>query len=506
MSNTPNNTGLAVLLGAGPGAEGLLTREGEAWLRRCQCVIYDRLANPTLLSLAPESAEKIDVGKSPSRNSIPQEQINDLLTAKVREGKLTVRLKGGDPLLFGRGGEELDALCEAGLAFRIVPGVTAALAAGAYAGVSLTDRRFASTVAFVTGHEDPEKEASSVNYKALAGIDTVVFYMGVGRLGEICRSLLEAGRAPDTPAVAVENATTPHQRTIRATLATLPEIARAEALQAPAVVIIGKTTETSRRWGWFERLPLAGKCVLVTRSRRQASRLSAALAEYGAEVIEAPAIEITPPDDWGDLDAALGRLSEFDWLALSSPNGAEAVLERLAATGRDARALAGVRIAALGDATARALRAGGLRADLVPEEFTSAALSRAMIEQGMAKKRILLARSDIAPRELVETLSAAGADVTNVIAYCTRRPAGLPAAAQEALQTGRVDWITFTSSSTVENFVTLAGKPAGCKIAAIGPVTADALRAADVEPTVIAQPHTIDALVRAMVDWEKQTP
>lgn len=504
MTDASENTGLAVLIGAGPGAEGLLTREGEAWLTRCDCVIYDRLANPALLGLAPTEAEKIDVGKSSIHHTLPQEKINDLLVAKVREGKLVVRFKGGDPLIFGRGGEEIDALCKAGLPFRVVPGVTAAVAAGAYAGVSLTDRRRASTVAFVTGHEDPARDVSAVDYHALAGIDTVVLYMGVGRLATICQKLIDAGKHSDTPAVAVQNATTPHQQTVRATLATLAEAAREAGLAPPAVVIVGEVAATSETWGWFERLPLAGKCVLVTRSRKQASELTRRLAEYGADVIEAPTVEITPPRNWDEVDSSLREVKKFDWLVLTSPNGAQAVLHRLASLKLDARALADVRIAALGDATAAALQAGGIRADFVPREFTTDALGAELILQGLAGKRVLLARSDIAPQQLAHTLSSAGANVTAVTAYRTRKPPSLPKTALDALQAGRVDWLTFTSSSTVENFLPLTGEKIlrgfSGNIAAIGPITAQTLRTFGAEPTVTAHPHTIDALVQAMVD------
>ncbi|MBN1553408.1 MAG: uroporphyrinogen-III C-methyltransferase [Phycisphaerae bacterium] len=508
MTGATNFEGLAVLLGAGPGAEGLLTREGETWLSRCDCVIYDRLANPALLDLAPEQAEKIDVGKSPDHHTVPQEQINRLLVEKVREGKIVVRLKGGDPLIFGRGGEEIEALHEAGLEFRVVPGITAAIAAGAYAGVSLTDRRCASSVAFVTGHEDPDKTESAVNYEALAGVDTVVFYMGVGRLDAICRSLILAGKSPDTPAVAVQSATLPRQRTIRATLGTLAEQAREQSLAPPAVVIVGQVARTAEQWNWFERLPLAGQCVLVTRSRKQASRLARGLALHGAEVIEAPTIEIQPPETYTAVDAAIREIAQFDWLVLTSPNGVEAFLTRLAALKLDARALAGVQIAALGDATADALRRGGLLPDRVPETFTTEALGWALLERDVKGKRILLARSDIAPPDLAQMLAAGGAHVEDVSVYRTTRPASLPAAAREALQAGRVDWITFTSSSTVENFLALAGEQAcrhpGCKIAAIGPVTARTLRQAGVEPTVVADPHTIEALITAVTTEESR--
>lgn len=494
--------GLAVLIGAGPGGEGLLSREGERWLRRCDCVIYDRLIDANLLNLAPPEAEKIDAGKSPSCHPLPQEDLNALLVSKVREGKIVARLKGGDPLLFGRGGEEIDALCEAGLPFRIVPGITAALAASAYTGVALTDRRSASTVALVTGHEDPDKKGiSRVNYAALAGIDTVVFYMGVARLEALCRNLLRAGKAPDTPALVVENAAAPRQRTLCATLATLPDRAREASLQAPAIVIVGRVAESAARRGWFERLPLKGQCVLVTRPAGHAAELCRALAERGADVIEAPAIEIAPPADEATLDAALERIAEFDWLVLTSPNGVEAVRKRLAARGRDARALAGVKLAALGQATAAALQAGGLRADLVPGEFTTAALGQALVAQGLAGRRVLLARSDIAPPDLAETCRQAGAQVAEVIAYRTRCPAGLPRAAEEALRKGCVDWIVFTSASTVKNFLAMveeADRLRSCRLAAIGPVTAQALRRAGLEPVVVATPHTQDALVEAI--------
>jgi len=505
MSTRKTTLGQAVLLGAGPGAEGLLSREGEMWLSRAQVVVYDRLVNPVLLEIAPITAQRIDVGKAPGHHGLAQEKINALLVENVRAGKLVVRLKGGDPLLFGRGGEEADALAKARLPFRIVPGISAGIAAGAYAGISLTDRRCASTVVFVTGHENPAKGASAVDYPALARIDTVVFYMGVGRLAEICRRLIEAGRDAKTPAVAVENATTPRQRTISATLGTLSDRAGEANLQPPAIVIIGAVAETARRRNWFERLPLFGKCVLVTRPRPESSRLATALTQFGAEVIEAPAIEIAPPPDWAHVDAVLRRIGEFDWLVLTSPNGARAVLERLWELGRDARALGGVKIAVVGAATAEVLAEGNLRADLLPEEFTTEALGRALLAEGLAGEKILLARSDLASPSLPETLAAGGAQVEEVCVYRTLRPPTLPAEAIEALRAGRADWITFTSSSTVTNFLALLGKDAPAllepaRLAAIGPVTAEALRAAGLQADAVARPHTADALAHAIVE------
>jgi uroporphyrinogen III methyltransferase/synthase len=509
MTQPPSKRGLGVLVGAGPGDPGLITVAGAKWLSVAEVVLYDRLAAPSLLDLCPAAAERIYVGKGPDAHAMTQEQINALLVAKCAQGKLVVRLKGGDPLIFGRGGEEADALLEAGLPYRIVPGVTAAIAAGALAGIPLTDRRFASCVAFITGHEDPGKDESSLNFQALAGMDTLVFYMGVGNLSGIAERLIAAGRDGSTPVAIVANATRPNQRTLVATLATAADAAERAGLKPPAVLIVGQVVQLRERLAWVERLPLFGQTVLVTRTRQQASQLADRLAQLGADVIECPTIDIAPPTDPGPMDAALARLGDFDWLVLTSPNGAAAVIERLAATGRDGRAMAGLRIAAVGPGTAEVLRANFLTADLMPAKFTTEALADHLTAgpQPVARPgvRFLLARADIATDTLPAALKAAGASVEELVVYRTIRPAALPAAAVEALRTGRADWITFTSSSTVENFLALAQaagvEPGRAKLASIGPVTTEALTAHALTPTVAADPHTIDGLVAAMEEY-----
>jgi uroporphyrinogen III methyltransferase/synthase len=469
----------------------LLTIEAKKWLSYCETVVYDRLASDMILNFVPETSERIYVGKKPGDHTFSQEKINALLVEKVRSGKLVARLKGGDPLVFARGAEEAEALRAAGLAFRIVPGVTAALAAGACAGIPLTDRRAASSVTFVTGHEDPEKDDAQIDYTALAQMDTLVFYMGVGRLEAIAHRLIEAGKPAQTPAAIVADAARATQKTVLATLATLAEKAQAAEIAPPAIVIVGEVVRLRERLAWRERLPLFGRTVLVTRNRRQTSRLADALTELGANVIEAPAIEIHPPDDLAPLDAALRRLGEFDWLVLTSPNGAAAVMGRMRRLRLDARALGGVSIAAVGPATA----------DALAEHFLAADLADALIARGLERKKILLARADIAPAALAGKLHAAGATVEEIIAYRTVRPAALPAAAVKALAKKRVDWITFTSSSTVENFLALAGKMdfSHIKLASIGPTTTASLSRAGLSSAVEASPYTIDALVEAIV-------
>lgn len=495
--------GLVVLVGAGPAGAELLSRAGSQWLALCEVVVYDRLVGTDLLDLVPPAAERIYVGKELGAPRRAQGDIERLLADRARSGKLVVRLKGGDPFVFGRGGEEAEALRAAGVPYRIVPGITAALAAGAYAGIPLTHRQHASSVAFVTAREDPEKPEATHDWRALARVDTLVVYMGVAALEATCERLLAAGRTGETPAAAVERAGSPGQRVIDGTLASLPARAREAGLKAPAVLIVGDVAGLRERLAWFERLPLAGRTVLVTRPRGQAGELAARLCVQGAGVLHAPAIEISPPTSWADLDAALVDLSRFDWLGLTSANGVTAVFERLAAAGRDARALADVRLAVIGPATRDALAARGIRADLTAEPHTTAALAEALVEAGIAGRRVLLARADIAPPELAERLRAAGAEVVEATAYRTLRVAALPEDATEALRAGRVNWVTFTSASCVTHLAALARQArvdlSRAKLAAIGPVTAKALRAEGLEPTVIADDHTAAGLAAAIV-------
>jgi uroporphyrinogen III methyltransferase/synthase len=503
MTTQKTDKPLAVLVGAGPGDPGLITAAALNWLAQADTVLYDRLANPSFLAGCRSGAELIYVGKGPGTHAMTQEQINELLVKKTAEGKLVVRLKGGDPLIFGRGGEEADALVDAGLPFRIVPGVTAAIAAGACAGIPLTDRRLASTVAFITGHEDPTKDESAVNYDALAGLDTLVFYMGVGNLPAIAGRLISSGLPADTPVALVQNATLPNQRTVVATLASAASAAEANNVRPPALLIVGNVVTLRQKLAWKEKLPLFGRTVLVTRTREQASKLTDQLAACGANVIECPTIEIHPPADFAGLDNALAEIKSFEWLVLTSPNGASGVLARMKHLGLDGRHLASVNLAAVGPATADVLNENFLHPDLMPETFTTKALGKALAAQVSKGRKVLLARADIATNELPDILRAAGADVVEAVAYRTVRPAGLPEDALRALSAGKVDWVTFTSSSTAENFLALV-KGAGVdlaalKLASIGPVTTETLAAAGLTPTVEAKKHTIPGLVRAIL-------
>lgn len=462
-----------------------------------------------MLEMAPPSAERVYVGKAPRAGSFSQDDINDLLIARAREGKLVVRLKGGDPLIFGRGGEEARALAGAGIAFRIIPGVTAASAAAAFAGIPLTERGLSSSVVLATGHEDPDKDESSLDFTALAGAETVVFYMSVGKLASVVERLVEAGKDPETPAAVVQRAATASQRTVTGTLASLPEQAGQAGIKPPAVVIIGPTVALRERIAWLEKLPLFGKTVLVTRPRHQVHELRRMLTDAGASVLLAPAVEIHPPRNPAPLDSALRRLGEFDWVVLTSVNGVEQVFARLEEAGRDARAFAGVRIAAIGSATADALRAHGLTADLLPESYTTASLAEAMTQtQDMKSRRVLLARSEQAGDEPAVSLADAGAVLEEVAAYRTCPSDALRPDVAEALRKGRCDWITFTSASTVDGLWTVASA-AGvreavkhARLAAIGPVTADAMRRRKLEPTAIAAEHTAGGLVRAIIAAE----
>ena len=501
-----SHVGLVVLVGAGPGDPLLISRAGEEWIRRADSLLYDRLAPPQLLNLAPPGCRLIDVGKSPGDHRRTQEQIHELLIEEARAGRLVVRLKGGDPLIFGRGGEEASALRAADIPFRIVPGITAAIAAGAFAGIPLTDRRVGPALALVTGHEDPDKGASQVDYAALARIDTVVFYMGVGRLEQIAAALMSAGRDAATPAAVVERASQPDQRVVTAPLGEIAQAVAAAGVTPPALLIVGGVVALREQAEWLSRLPLAGRTVLVTRSRTQASRLAADLRIWGAEVIEAPTVAIEPVEQTVAVDTALRDLAHLDWLVLTSPNGVAALRQRLGDLKLDSRALGSVRVAAVGPGTAEALEGMGITPDLMPSTFTTAALGEALAAAGVAGRRVLLLRSDLATQELPARLTAAGAQVRDLAVYRTVRPEGLPDEALDRLARRQVDWITFTSSSTVDNFLTLADGVdlSGVRLASIGPVTSATLRAHGLEPTAEAAPHDIPGLVRAILEAERE--
>lgn len=499
--------GIVYLVGAGPGQPKLITVKGLECLRQADAVIYDRLVNPRLLQEVRDGAELICVGKMAGKHPFSQDEINVLLVEKANEGKVIVRLKGGDPFVFGRGGEEAEILAEAGIAFKVVPGVTSAIAALAYAGIPVTHRDYTSTFAVVTGHEDPTKENSDIDWARLStGIGTLVFLMGVGNLPLIVEQLIKHGRAPQTPVALVRWGTEPRQETVCGTLADIVEKVQKAGLKSPAVIVVGEVVSLREKLRWFDRLdrrPLFGKRVLVTRSREQASVLSERLMELGAEPVEFPVIQIVPPDDYSPLDEAIRRLSLYDWIIFTSVNGVKAFIARLKTQGKDIRALAGLKICAIGPATAEELSRYCLNVDYVPEKY----VAEAIVEEigDVEGQRILLPRSDIAREMLAVGLAKAGAEVDEVVAYRTVLGDPPEEAIKSMLLAGEVDIVTFTSSSTVRNFGTMmedgdfAEILKGPLVACIGPITARTARELGIKVDVVAEEYDIKGLVKAIV-------
>ncbi|MBI1370457.1 MAG: uroporphyrinogen-III C-methyltransferase [Planctomycetes bacterium] len=504
------NRGIVYLVGAGPGDPGLLTVRAAELIRTADVIVFDALANPVLLAQARPDVEFIDAGKRAKSHKLTQDETNALLAAKALAGKTVVRLKGGDPYVFGRGSEEAMYLYERGVRVEMVPGITAAMAGPAYAGIPVTHRQVATTVTFITGHEDPTKPETQIDYDGLAKLaqtgGTLCFYMGMGRLGIIVDALTSRGVSPQTPAGVVQWGTHPHQRSLRTTLDQLAAEVEAAGLGAPAIIIIGPVVavDPDGALRWFEQRPLFGKTVLITRTRHQASELRMKLEALGAGVLEAPTIEIVPPADWSPIDSVIRHLNDYDWLILTSVNGVAALRERLDHLTLDARHLAGVKIAVIGDATAAAMRAMGLRPDLVPTQFVAESLAADLIAQGpVAGERILMLRADIARPVLAQKLADAGASVDDVSIYETKTSAALPDEVIEALREKKVDYVTFTSSSTASNFVELLGKDREIlefvKIASIGPITSQTARNLGLDVHIEATTYNIDGLIAAIV-------
>jgi uroporphyrinogen III methyltransferase / synthase len=504
--------GVVYLVGAGPGDPGLMTARSLELIACADAIFYDRLIPPGALSGAREDAELVYVGKEPGVSSLPQEEIGERLIAAAHEGKSVVRLKGGDPFVFGRGGEEGEALREAGVEFEVVPGITAGVAATAYAGIPVTHRDDASAVAFVTGHENPEKEESALDWEALARFPgTLVFFMGVKRLAENAAALIEAGRDADEPAAVIERGTWPGQRTVAATLGTIAEAVAREQVKAPALVVVGEVARRREQLGWLERRPLHGRRVVVTRARAQASGLAATLRDLGADVVELPAIRIEPRIDSPEVHDAVARLGDYSLVCLTSPNGVRLLFEAMAegaadaeseaggGTGsRDARALAGATVAAIGPGTARALSERGIGADVVPERFVAEALVEALADVEVEGKRVLVARAAEARDVLPDALRERGAEVDVVVLYETVRETPDESEVERAQE---ADYVTFTSSSTVTNLVEALGDrfPHDARVVSIGPVTSENARAAGLQVDVEADPHDVDGLVAALL-------
>jgi uroporphyrinogen III methyltransferase/synthase len=497
---------IVYLVGAGPGDPGLITVKGRECIAAADVLIYDYLAAPSLLRHAAATAELIYVGKKGGEHTLPQEEINALIVAKARENKIVTRLKGGDPFVFGRGGEEAEVLVEAGIPFEVVPGVTSAVAATAYAGIPLSHRKLTATIAFVTGHEDPTKEESSIDWASLArGIGTLVFFMGVKNLPNIVGELTRHGRPPQTPVALVRWGTTAEQVTVSGTLADIVERVRQAGLKAPAIIVVGEVVGLRERLQWFERRPLFGKRIVVTRTREQASDLVDALTGLGAECLECPTIQIAPPDDAGPLDRAIAGLQRFDWIVFTSVNGVSRFFGRLFGAGRDVRALGHVRTAAIGPATAERMKSFGLASDLMPADYRAEAIVAAFRGYDLRGRSVLLPRAQEARLILPTELAAMGAVVTEVAAYKTEPAAGERSALIERLAARTLDLITFTSSSTVKNFKALlpearfAELTAGVGAACIGPITADTARQLGFDVRIEARTYTIPGLCEAIL-------
>ncbi|MBD3319688.1 MAG: uroporphyrinogen-III C-methyltransferase [Chitinivibrionales bacterium] len=504
--------GKVIILGSGPGDPGLITVSGREALIQADVIIYDYLANPKLLACAPAHCEKIYAGKKGAQHTMEQDQINDLICRKAQKGKTVVRLKGGDPYIFGRGSEEAEYLHHKGIPFSVIPGIPAALGAAACAGIPLTDRRYCSSVTFVTGHEDPRKETSSINWHSLASSgSTLVFYMGVKNLPLIAQKLIEHGMESQTPASVIRWATLPLQKTVSGTLATIAEKVAAAQIVPPALTIIGKVNELHSSLGWFENLPLFGKRIIITRSRAQASDLAEQLIQLGAEVIEMPVIEIMPAGSGKEIDKAIQSVQRYDWLIFTSVNGVSLFMDRIFELGFDSRLLAPVKVAVIGSATALRLKEYGIQPDFSPSKFTSQVLfDELRSREDLAGKQFLLARADIAGKELPDNLKRCGAVVDDIVVYKTVPGTTDNETIRKMLEEKSVDGITFTSSSTVKYFADALGKEciktcSGSITAfSIGPETSKAIKSTGIELSAEASVHTIPGLVESIRDYFKK--
>ncbi|RLT35256.1 MAG: uroporphyrinogen-III C-methyltransferase [Chloroflexi bacterium] len=493
------------LVGGGPGDPGYITVAGLAALRRADVVLYDRLSPPELLDECPPEAVRIDVGKAVGRQAMTQDQINAALVEHGRAGKRVVRLKGGDPFVFGRGGEEAEALIEAGIAVTEIPGITSAIGGLAAAGIPITHRGIAASFAVVTGHEAPTRSEQATDWQHLAtAVDTLVVLMGVGNLDAIAAALIEGGRARSTPCALVHAATTPQQRVVAATLEHIAQAARDEGVEAPALFVVGEVVRLRSRLAAAGRGTLAGKRVLITRTRQQASSLAEALRSESALPVLLPAIEILRRADPSAVDAAVQALRSgaYGWVVFTSENAVEVTFELLRDRDADARLFAGARLCAIGPATADALLARGLRADLVPAEATGEGALAALLAAGAGGTQVLLPRAEGARMVLPDGLRAAGSTVDELTLYLAAPPASPPEGALDRIRRGEIDIVTFTSSSTVRNLVAVLGRDIealrGALIACIGPSTADAAREAGFVPDVVAAEYTIAGLVAAL--------
>ncbi|MFH1674234.1 MAG: uroporphyrinogen-III C-methyltransferase [Pseudomonadota bacterium] len=499
------STGKVYLIGAGPGDPGLITVKGAACLQKADVVIYDFLASRKLLTHARKDAEIIYVGKRGGAHTCSQAQINELIVEKAKAGLTVARLKGGDPFIFGRGGEEAEVLVADDILFEIVPGVTAAVGVAAYAGIPITHRRYTATVAFITGHEDPTKENSDVDWEKIStGIGTLLFFMGVKNIDRITEKLITNGRSPDTPVAVVRWGTTGKQTTVTGTLSNIVRRVKEAEFKPPAIIIVGEVVRLRSILNWFEKKPLFGKTVLVTRARQQASNLVDRLEEMGAECLEAPTIEVVPPENWDSLDKGINNLSTYDWLVFSSVNGVRFFFERLYANGKDVRALRDIKLCTVGSSTAKQLEEFGLRTDMVPDTYKAESIVEEFKKEDMKGKGVLLPRPKVARPVLPVELKKMGAIVDEVIAYCTVPVCPNLDELKDHLKDKKIDLVTFTSSSTVKNFKKLFTEEeirtllTDVTIAAIGPITADTAKELGFKVAITPEEYTIAGLCNAI--------
>ncbi|MBX3742680.1 MAG: uroporphyrinogen-III C-methyltransferase [Akkermansiaceae bacterium] len=498
-----SKSGTCYLVGAGPGDLGLVTLRAKELIESADVLVYDALSSPQLLRWTKAGCEKIYVGKRAKDHAVPQDQINGIIVEKTKEGKNVVRLKGGDPMIFGRGGEEAAELAAAGVAFEIVPGISSAIAGPAYAGIPVTHRDHNTQLTIFTGHEDPTKGYTSVDYAQLAKTPgTKVFLMGVARLREITSSFIEHGAAPETPIALTRWATTGSQSTIEGTLADIADIAEAANFSSPAVAVIGDVVKERSKINWFEKRPLFGKKIVVTRTREQAGELSKSLADLGADVIELPTIRIEHPDDRLGFAEMVTHAHEYDWLVFTSPNGVERFFDAFFATFEDARSLGNPRIAAIGAGTAAKIREYRFAVDLIPERFVAEGLIEAFKKESVENLTMLWVKAAETRDVVGKGLEELGAIVDECIAYKTVPETEDPTGARARIEEEGADLITFTSSSTVDHFFDLGiAWPDGCVAGSIGPVTSDTLRKKDMKPAFEATPHDIPGLVAAIVRY-----
>ncbi len=496
------------LVGAGPGDPGLITVKGKECIQTADVIIYDYLASPALLKHAPPSAELIYVGKKGGDHTLAQDEINALIVEKAKAGMTVCRLKGGDPFIFGRGAEEAEVLVANGIPYEVVPGVTSAVAAAAYAGIPLTHRKLAATLAFVTGHEDPHKEESSIEWESLArGIGTLVFFMGVKNLPDITQKLIANGKSPDTPVALIRWGTTPEQQTVTGTLDNITERVKKAGLKAPAIIVVGEVVDLRKTLKWFETRPLLGKRIVVTRAREQASDLVRQLSDLGANCLEYPTIKIVPAKDPKPMDEAIENLGTYEWIVFTSVNGVKFFFDRLFETDRDVRALNHLHTAAIGPATAERMFQFGLKSDIIPKNYRAESVVKAFRKEKLDGKKILLPRAGEARPVLPVELRHMGAEVDEVTVYLTEKVQDNVDPLIKQLEDRTIELITFTSSSTVINFKSLLPPDKfnqlvdGVTIASIGPITTDTAVELGFKVDITAESYTIPGLCEAILKY-----